>query len=361
MGYRVRYVPFLKAKQNEIRAISKLSKERLSEIIPFFDIPRSDTNNPTEIKAKIHSAKKTIERAHKIASFWFYIDVYDIPGDVTIDGRSIYDFVLNEFSNFSTIPVIGLDRDPEHLKSIKKNLGDKNYLAIRLVDDDLVSFNLTKRKLESIFKQFEDDVSFDLILDCRLIDEHNHEVIAKQCSNFLDRVDELPRVDDVIVTSSSIPPIITELVQSKTSCMFTRYEWELWNCLVYTSSKNVVYGDYSVVSPEYADTNIPVELMRSVQCPKVIYTDLDKAFVTRGGALKTNGDNQFYQLAEDVLNCGHYRKKHFSLGDEYIDDVANKKLTKRLKGGIYVTTCGSPSKWIETTVNCHVSFMIDNA
>tara|TARA_R110001583_G_C5654369_1_gene409055 strand:- start:1126 stop:2199 length:1074 start_codon:yes stop_codon:yes gene_type:complete len=357
----VKYVPFLKAKQNEIRAISLISKDRLKEIIPFFDIPRSDANNPVEIKAKIQSAKKTIERAHKTASFWFYIDVYDIPGDVIIDGSPIYDFVLNEFSGFSTIPVIGLDRDPEHLKSVKKNLGDKIYLAIRLVDDDLISFNLTKRKLEAIFNQFQDDVVFDLILDCRLINEHNHAIIAKQCSQFLDRVDELPRVADVIVTSSSIPPLITELVQSKTSCIFTRYEWELWNNLVFTSAKNVVYGDYTVVSPEYADTNIPVELMRNVQCPKVIYTDLDKAFVTRGGALKTNGDAQFYQLAEDVLNCGHYRKSNYSLGDKYIDDVANKKLTKRLKGGTYITICGSPSKWIETTVNCHVSFIIDNA
>ncbi|KUM54994.1 beta family protein [Rheinheimera sp. EpRS3] len=356
----MKYVPFLKAKQNEIRALSLLSKERIKEIIPFFDIPRPNKISQSEIVNNVLSARKSMGMAQEFHPFWFYLDVFDIPSGINVGGVPFYQFVLNEFSDYSVIPVIGLDREPEHLQSVLNTLGDKAYLAIRLVDEDLLSFNITKNKLEKLFSQFNGDISFDLILDCRIVNEQNYEAMANNCSSFLNRCDELDSVQDIIVTSSSITSPISELIDPQSSCTFTRYENSLWDKLDFISQKDVIYGDYTVVSPEYSDVNIPVEIMRNVQCPKIIYTQLDVAFGVRGGALKTHGDYQFYDLAKEVLNCGLYRGKHFSNGDDYIERVANRTLTKKVKGGVIVTTCGSPSKWIETTVNCHISFIIDN-
>lgn len=44
MGQEIKYVPFLKAKQNEIRALAKLESQVSESIFPFFDIPRPDEN-----------------------------------------------------------------------------------------------------------------------------------------------------------------------------------------------------------------------------------------------------------------------------------------------------------------------------
>lgn len=356
----MKYVPFLKAKQNEIRAVSSLSSERLGEIIPFFDIPRPDKISESNVCKAIATAKKNINTAQKIKPFWFYLDVFDLPSEMSIGELPLYEYVLNEFAEFSVIPVIGLDREPEHLQAVLNILSDAPYISIRLVDEDLISFNITKRKLTTIISKFSDDVSFDLILDCRLVNETNYLQQSQYCSSFINRCDELANLEDIIVTASTIPSPISELIEPQNSKYFTRYENQLWSSLNYKTSKNVIYGDYTVISPEYSDATIPVEMMRNVQCPKVIYSDQVVAFGARGGALKTHGDYQFYDLADKIVNCGFFRGENFSKGDEYIYKVANKTLTKKVRGGLLATTCGSPSKWIEVTVNCHISFIVDN-
>lgn len=290
--------------------------------------------------------------------FPFYIDVYDIPSEIEINGNHVYDFVLEQFSGFNIVPVIGLDRDPNHLTALKKHFPNPDYVAIRLVDDDLLNFSLTKIELQKIFSQFNADTYFDVILDNRLIHNKDPAVLALNCSKFLNRIDELIEVFDVIVTSSSIPKSLTELVAPQTNTWFSRLEWSLWANMSYSCKKNVIYGDYTVVSPEYSDANIPPEYMRSRQTPRIIYTELDKGFVTRGGGLKTHGDKQYHDMAAEVVSSGIFRTS-YSLGEVYIEDVSKKVLTKTKKG-ITETICGNASKWIETTVVCHVSFFAKN-
>lgn len=358
MGHEVKYVPFLKAKQNEIRALAKLKGNVSKVVFPFLDIPRVTNATEVEITQRISSAKRFIEVAYRKNKFPFYLDVFDVPYDIDIEGKHVYDYVLDQFSNFNLVPVVGFDRHPNHLLSVKKHFPEPIYVAVRLVDDDLLSFNLTKKKLKTLFGQFGPDTSFDLILDNRLIYGKDAVDLGKKCSSFINRIDDLNQVNNVIVTSSSIPSLITELVTTQNSAWFSRHEWTLWSNLDYSCAKKVIYGDYTVISPEYSDADIPPELMRSRQTPRIVYTDFEKGFITRGGGLKTHGDHQYYNLANHILKCGIFRPS-FSIGDQYIEDVANRRIKKRTRGAS-ITTCGNASKWIETTVICHTSFFATN-
>ncbi|MEP4100722.1 MAG: hypothetical protein ABJL97_10255, partial [Paraglaciecola sp.] len=160
---------------------------------------------------------------------------------------------------------------------------------------------------------------------------------------FLSRINEIENLDNVVITSSSIPPVVTELTPTGSENYVHRAEWDLWQGITNREVEGFIYGDYTVVSAEYSDSDIAVELMRTVQTPRIIYTKNTELYIARGRALKTHGDSQYFNLAMMVKLCGFYRINN-SEGEVYIEDVASRNTGK----------CGNASKWIATTVTCHI-------
>lgn len=167
------------------------------------------------------------------------------------------------------------------------------------------------------------------------------------------------QIKSIIVASSSIPPVISTLIEPNNSKWFDRLEWYLWSELSKVSKYELTYSDYTVVSPLYSEADIPVELMRTVQTPRIIYVTDKMGYVVRGKALKTNGDAQYFEMADLILKSGIYRDRGFSSGDNYIYQVANKELKKIERKILVGYRCGSASKWIETTVNCHIVYFMN--
>ena len=357
MEKELRYVPFVKAKQNEIRALAKLDSKVFPLLIPFLDIPRPQNGSSLESKERIDAAKKNIIAAYKKQKFPFYIDVFDLPFNTVIEGKHPYDYLLGEIDELNYIPVVGLDRDDEHVEAVLKHRAHPDYVAIRLVDDDLLSFNLTSHHLKQLMSKFPPETCFDIILDNRLLLDKDIGAQINNCVSMINGLIKFKNVEALIVTGSSIPPVITDLVDTQSQKHFERLEWEIWSQLRTSYSDMLVFGDYTVISPEYSDANIPVELMRTTQTPRVIYSEKNRGFITRGGALKTHGDHQYFDLAKHVVSCGFFRSMA-SVSDIYLENVSNKNEKKKVKGGGEVAICGSPSKWIEVTVGSHISFML---
>lgn len=341
----MRYVPCIKAKQNEIRALKALSVEAISNIKPLVDICRGVDDSETEIKKKVTLAIKYMKQARKEYQFPFYLDVFDLPSMFFKDGIYISEYILNEFYQLGATPVIGLDREPEHIQAVSKYItkSESKLFAVRLLLDDVTSFDITKLELDDLIAEIDDECEVDLIFDFRVINEKNFQLIISNTVKFLSRVNELDNIKNIIITSSIIPAIVTDLVGTGSSEHINRLERQLWNTVSGQVDVQIVYGDYTVVSPEYSETNIQVELMRTVQTPRIIYTDDDQLFISRGKSLKTHGDQQYFSLAKDIVNCGYFRANH-SEGEKYISDVASRNYGR----------CGNASKWIEVTVHCHI-------
>jgi len=341
----MRYVPCIKGKQNEIRALKALSSSAISKIKPLIDICRGEGNSEAEIKKKVVLAVKYLSAARKEHQFPFYLDVFDIPSITFQNGDYVSDYVLNEFSLLNATPVLGLDREGEHTQAVSNYLLKKEnkLVAVRLLSEDISSFSITKMELSNLFRDIEDECEVDLILDFRVIKEAELQSLLSNAVKFLARVGELNNIRNIILTGSSIPAIITDLVPTGGVEYIDRLERLLWEKVSQNVDVPIIYGDYTVVSPEYSDVNIQVELMRTVQTPRIIYTEDKQLFITRGKSLKTHGDSQYFKLADDVEKCGFFRAKN-SVGEDYISDVASRKQGK----------CGSASKWIEITVHCHI-------
>lgn len=341
----MRYVPCIKGKQNEIRALKALSGEAISNIKPLVDICRGENESETEIKKKVSLAVKYMNAARKEHQFPFYLDVFDLPSIFFNNGDYVSDYILSEFYPLGATPVVGLDRETEHTQAVSKYIAqtENKLIAVRLLSEDISSFAITKLELANLLDDIEDECEIDLILDFRVINAGNIQLYISNTVKFLSRVGELDNINNIILTGSSIPAIVTDLVSTGDSEYIERLERHLWSEVNKKVELPIIYGDYTVVSPEYSESNIQVELMRTVQTPRIMYTQDEHLFISRGKSLKTHGDKQYFSLANDVINCGYFRTNN-SAGEKYISDVASRTQGK----------CGNASKWIEVTVHCHI-------
>ncbi|MDG3001069.1 hypothetical protein P7233_18845 [Vibrio parahaemolyticus] len=343
------YVPFLKAKQNELLALRTCSNDTYASLIPFFDIPRPKDLTESEVVSSIAKAKSYIEKLVSAREGVFYLDCFDIPPEITIDGNHVYEHTLDEFDDFDFVPVIGTDREVDHINAVLSRSADFTVVAIRLLADEIQTPTMAVSEIKALMKQFGPDMSFDLAFDLRLVRDLPTNT-AKNIVKIVETFASDEKIENFIITGSIIPPVITEICRPEESHTHIKSEVRLFQQASASMSDEALerlwYGDYTSVSPDYSDSDIPPQLMRTVQAPKIIYSHEDKLYITRGGSLQLKGDNQYFDLARLVVTSGLWRKKSFSDADKYIYDVSERIPPK----------CGNASKWINITVCAHLEF-----
>lgn len=353
----MKYVPFLKMKQNEIIGFRHLSNGRRKHVIPLFDVPRKNDIDEDEFKSQVRKGLRYITLAHQRFHFPFYLDVFDIPDTIFPDGKHIYEYTLEQFKDFNVFPVVGLDRHEDHISAAQNFINTNHnhkYFAIRLTDEDIVSYMLTKNNIDEMLSEIIDDCdSCDLIVDLRLIFYDEIDDKFEKIDKVLQGLLKSYFFRNIIISSSTIPPQISELVDVASSESYQRNEWILWQKLIKSGKEycqKLIYGDYTVVTPEFTETEMDPRLISARQTPRIYYTLPDTFFVTRGKALRTSGYDQYYDLAKEVESLSYYRGRGYCHGDQYIHDVSNR----------VQNSCGSAGSWIANTINCHLSVMIDS-
>lgn len=179
------YIPFLKAKKNELNGFALALRDIDIPIKPFLDVPRAKDDTSEKLKKRIDTSVKYIEQAQLVKDFEFYIDIFDIDLDISIDGKHAYNYVISKISHLNFIPVFGFDRDPDFLNCIHKNVGLFNRIAIRLQFDDVNAVSLCISDIDDFISQFSPEMSFDIVLDMRLLEDADLQVKLLACQNFL--------------------------------------------------------------------------------------------------------------------------------------------------------------------------------
>jgi len=344
------YSPFLKFKIGELSALIKLLPEDRKKIIPLLELPRDDnyTNNDliTRIDNSVKKMKKGIEK-----SFSFYIDNLEIPDKFKIHDNDNYLYLINSFSEFDIIPVIGFDRIKTH-NDIGINFANKRSkrIAIRITQDYFENFLAYKNDLSKWFADIEQDVSRILLLDCNYIED---DIVAKKCKlcieKILEYINKTKSFSKIVISGSSIPTPIGDKVKADTTVNIDRNEINLFIRIKGEYPEiNLLFGDYTVVSPGYSEVNIEPNAMLNVIKPKIIYSSLNSHYVTRGQKLKTHGFSQYFSQAEKIIKESFYRGRNYSWGDDYLYERAMRKTIKI-----------TPASIIGPTVNAHIKFMID--
>jgi len=167
-----KYVPFLKLKSNEIMAIRELEAALRQTISPFFDFPYM--KNRTE-ESFINNAGRMIRSIRRnIASISsFYLDNFDVDSGLLIEGGNSYAYLLLACEGLPVIPVISIDRVPEHMQAVceAKDSGQlrSDRIALRFASGDVTSFDVVaddiEECLDDTMRRFS---NIDLVVDCRV-------------------------------------------------------------------------------------------------------------------------------------------------------------------------------------------------
>lgn len=353
----IKYIPFLKFKQNEIQGVGQLTQSIRDQIVPFYDMPRSQKiMSEDEIIKRIRIAEKELQKSQKDASgYSFFIDNFDLDDTICIAGLPQYRAILAELAAYSIIPTLAFDRHLDHnqaaLDFIKVKPGD---IAIRLQQTDIESYNLTKNKLIAIWPaaQAAKPKNIILILDLRIIDDPAES--RRKVERFLKGFNQDFYVDVTVVVGSIIPGNIATLIGTDETKHVPREEYRLWRSLqAVPDFKTLLYGDYCVVSPEYSDIDLKPELMSGISTPKVFYPHGDDFYIARGRRFRSHGYGQYFKISDSIVKQPFYRGAGYSYGDKYIHDRSYLSVRKPAKGG-------SPSAWIKSLTAAHITFIVNN-
>lgn len=348
------YVPFLKYKVNEISALKALSSSDKERITPFFDLPRRDELDSETLTTIIKKAHRKYELNLKSLPY-FYIDNFDIDDNILINGDNNYSYVLDIFSEVNIIPVVGIDRSKRRNEVVLEAKTNEqiltNIVALRICAEDFVSYPLVKDEIneliESLDEQFDD---FHLVIDNRVCHGLDTKSRAAQIMKFIVNISEDILFDSIIVTGSSIPASIRELLPTKSTTTILRSEVEIFN-KVSEKIPDVIFGDYTVVSPNYSDVKIKSELMRTVTSPKLMYCFDEQLHIKRGAAIEGHprGNKQYNDLSAELIKEKFFRTAKYSFGDQYIVDKAND-----------VGNDATPSTIPKPLINAHITYMLND-
>jgi len=351
---KTKYTPFLKLKVNEVGAIVELSSEVTQCITPFFDLPRKKGMTAASFCSMVTKAASKMERLLGDLGP-FYLDNFDIPDDIAVDGGPNYQFVIQEFANTSFIPVVGLNRTPHHNEAIfeakKAGLLGSDTVAIRLVAEDFEDFLLVDIEFAGLVERAKECFPEQaLILDCRMCLNASAVALAAAIQAFINAAEAAFEFSEIIVAGSSIPAQIREVAKVEDAAEVARVELDIFSVLKNQAGMaHLGFGDYTVVSPMYSDLDMAPELLRNVTAPKILYGHDGIHYIARGGALKTHvrGNLQYNDMLADIVALPIYRGAEYSYGDAFIAEKAAQL------GGKQVT----PSSILKPTINAHITYM----
>ena len=348
------YTPFLKMKVNEIAALKELPADVLPKIVPFFDLPHDKDRTPAGLDKLISDSAKKMKKIAELVPR-FFVDLYDIPDSLAATGAGAFNAVATYFQGQDFIPVVGLDRSAAYVSSIFLNqssgLLESKALAIRLVEEDYESYAACRNDIFDLITNAKAAGfnEFILVLDMRICISKSPLDLAHSLEKFIDAAIKDSRFQSIVISGSSITAQIGEIVQTETEALIDRIELKIFNLLGKFPKSIVGFGDYTIVSPAYSDTDFAKELLRNVTAPKVCYSYDEFHYINRGGALKSHprGDAQYNDIAAKLVTEPFFRAAAYSFGEDFLLEKAASK-------GKGVT----PSSILKPTICAHLTYMV---
>ena len=347
----IRYIPFLKAKRGEFNAMSDLALNVKAAICPFFDFPRKKENydaNSFAVKAG------NIERGLK--KHWgdeaeFYFDDLDVAPKLSVFGKEKYEYIMGLLQELRVIPVVGLNRS-SHNASVAKLKRDgeieSGTIALRVLRDDFEEFDVVRDQIVSelgdVFGEFDE---IDLILDCRVCGGLDVTSTAQQIAVFARKFSRAFTVRRTIVTGSSIPGSLSDLVKSNSAQTVPRRELAILAATRSLADGTILEGDYTTVSPFFSDADFDPRLFQKVTAPRLIYSFNNSHYIARGQSLESGGPAQYVGITNTLCEQPFYRGRGYSTGEKYFDDK-RKRIGRNATNGTIVT----PS------IVAHITYMV---
>ena len=351
MNKKLLYVPVIKAKEGEFKALEVTKDNVLDQLSPLFEIVNLPWNYIDECESKtidLHLDKIGKKIEDSIGNRGFFVDSRYIDGDrIMNNGQHHLGFIFNDFRerNLNGVPVSGFTKLASYKNAVKEIYQtDKKGICLRIERDELGAKDL-QDKIDDFLNFYEIQLNeVDIIIDLKNITSTEKNLYILSITTILNH--SFPYIDkwrNLILSSTSFPENLSD-IDANSIDSIERSEWLLYNSLLENDLKrNPIFSDYSIANAEITEID-----PRFMQMSASIRYTYDKYWlIVRGRSIKTQGFSQYYNLCENLIDRHEYMGNEFSWGDDYIKNCANR-----------TASTGNATTWRKIGCNHHFEFVI---
>jgi hypothetical protein len=341
------YLPLLKSKAGEFKALENLNPTIKSKIIPLFDITKMVYDN--EEHAKPRTIEDHLEKfCKKVFKSWpdnpMFIDTSMINTEKA-GGTTAIEYLYSMLTkrNIHPMPVVYPSSSVEFIKSIRSILAlyGIGEFAIRVTIDDITSSEFEIKLLHIMDKLKLSEGNCHIILDLKDADFTYMDDFAEAILESLSDFPYFKKWKTFTLAGGAFPAM--SKIKNEVE-LVPRNDWKLYKIvsqkLKETSFGRVInFGDYSIVSAGHFEFDPKIMSISA----NIRYTHNDAWFVVKGRALKKRPDwQQYYSQADMIVKSKYYLGASFSFGDGHLRKCASR-----------LTTTGNANVWIQMGTNHH--------
>lgn len=346
---RRHYVPVVKWKQGEQKALETLTPTFKERVTPLIEIPPIEWDFENDVPKKtvdehLVNFGETMQRSWPQKAF---VDLlYIHPSERMASGLHPLTYIQSEARSrqIPLVPVTSSDRDVAHnAEVVAANQVDHLGAAIRLTERDFDSLQPT---IDSLLRALQmSPGQIDLVIDHGYSDPAFMTRTTLFLTGLIDTLPYLHEWRNIILCGTGFPKNLSD-VGANTIDQIERSEWIIWKRIMRTGTikREPIFGDYGISNPEPFEGD-PRFINMSAN---IRYTADDKFLIFKGLVTRRYGNGQYHQLADQVVRHPEYSGRNFSAGDLYIDDVAQNK-----------DGPGNATSWRKAGTNHHLTYVIN--
>jgi hypothetical protein len=340
------YVPVLKVKRGEKKALSLVLPVLRARISPLLEIVERKPDKPGTVAAHLDNAFKGL--AASVSSYArCFLDAREIAPDGPAAALEVFRRATSAGIVFT--PVTGILRTAD----VAAALGHQQHgLALRLTREEFESGNLN-RSLQAFMKQHGlTPEGTDLIIDLGAVDEMIVDGVAALTAAFLSDVPDHPRWRTFTVSACAFPMSMGVVLRHSHNRV-ERAEWLAWRDNLHERRTSLArlptFSDCAIQYPKGVEGFDPRIMQMSAS---IRYAVLDNWLLIKGESTRvTRPGVQFPALATRLV-YGSLRSSFFGPG--HCEGCKSMKAAADRADGF-----GSPEAWRRLGTIHHISLVIE--
>jgi hypothetical protein len=347
------YIPLLKAKQGEFRALHYLAPDVKAAMTPLLEHPPLDGYGDLDTPDEPTVDTQLLRLPPKLEQAWggdspFFLDLGLVDSDLALAaGEHPVSYIFGRLRDLGLqgVPVTALGRDESYRAAVREVASiDGRGVCMRIVAEDLDDPEAAVAEaLERISTDGLAPEDVDLLLDLGeigvnvgpsvlVVDITLREIAAREDWRTL------------TVAATSFPDVSAYGPNSINIAQ--RYEWDLWRRVQARKlPRPPDFGDYGIFG---AQTGGPGSEFAFAPSPNLRYTTGDDWLIFKARSPTRFGFDQFNSLCQALVARPEYAGADFSWADGYIARCAAGR-----------DGPGNASTWIQVNTNHHVTAVVE--
>ncbi len=219
------YVPVLKVKRGEKKALRHLRTETKRHITPLLEIIERRPKGKQQIipTLEVHVANAFVNLKESLSEITrCFLDVRELAADGPDAAKCVFDLAVHHGIAFT--PVTGLSRSADVLAALKFKT---NGTALRVTRAELERGSLKQELLSFMKKHNLAYAEIDLILDLGSVEDMVADGVSALTEVFLDEIPEQNQWRTMTISGSAFPLGMAR-VEKNGHALAERSEWKAW-------------------------------------------------------------------------------------------------------------------------------------